>query len=373
MDTYLSHEASFRRILVQASRSYEIIVGRDLLKDCGHWIRQIASPCVAVIVADDTVDGLYGDRVAASVEKEGIRALRYRFPHGEESKNPDRLFELLEFMAERSVTRTDLIIALGGGVTGDLTGFAASVYLRGTPFIQIPTTLLAAVDSSVGGKTAVNLKAGKNLAGTFNQPHLVLCDTDTLKTLPEQEFACGMAEVIKYGVLSDPALFRLLEQEDARDHLDSIICRCVSIKKDLVMEDEFDTGLRQLLNLGHTLAHAIEKYSGFCISHGQAVAMGLAAVARCAWASGLAKEDCSGRIEAVLGKYGLPVRCDYPVDRLCQAILKDKKRSGGTINLVIPQRIGDTCLHRIEVERLVEFYSSDVRKEEKDSKKGLTK
>ncbi len=349
--------ASARIVTVSASRTYDVIVGQNLLADAGRYLRRVVSPASAVIVADNCVAPLYSHIVAASLEAEGIRVLPYVFPQGEASKNPNELFRLLEFLAENAVTRTDLIIALGGGVTGDLTGFAASIYLRGTAFVQIPTSLLAAVDSSVGGKTAVNLEAGKNLAGSFFQPHLVLCDTDTLATLPSREFACGMAEVIKYGVLSDAALFQLLEQEDARNHLDSVISRCVAIKKDLVMADEFDTGSRQLLNLGHTLGHAVEKYSHFQISHGQAVAIGLSAVARCAYAAGLTKEDCAGRIESVLTRYGLPVHCDYPIRELCQIILKDKKRTGETIRLAIPRRIGDTFLYSMPVNGLEEFFS----------------
>lgn len=356
MSTLLKSHVS-HTVTIDASRSYDVIIGQGLLPDTGSYIRQVASPAAAVIVADDTVAALYAQTVIASIEEAGIHTLLFSFPHGEESKNPQILFELLEFLAEHAITRTDLIVALGGGVTGDMAGFASSVYLRGLDFIQIPTTLLAAVDSSVGGKTAVNLTAGKNLAGSFHQPSLVLCDTDTLATLPEDEFASGMAEVIKYGILSDAELFSLLEHEDARDHLAEIIHRCVSIKKELVMADEFDTGSRQLLNLGHTLAHAIEKQSSFTINHGHAVAIGLTAIARCAYACGLSAEDSSQRIAALLIKYHLPISCDYSTEELCQIILKDKKRSGQTINLVIPRRIGDTYLQKIDIAQLEEFYS----------------
>ncbi len=345
------------KITVSASRQYDVIVARGLLARTAEYIRPILSPATAVIVSDDQVGPLYADTVAASLKGAGIRVLKFTFPHGETSKSAEVLFELLEFMAEHAVTRSDLIVALGGGVTGDLTGFAASIYLRGTPFIQIPTTLLAAVDSSVGGKTAVNLRAGKNLAGSFNQPRLVLCDIDTLATLPAHEFASGMAEVIKYGVLSDSQLFALLEHEDAHDHLEEIICRCVASKRDLVMADEFDTGSRQLLNLGHTLAHAIEKLSDFAIGHGHAVAIGLAAVARCAYTTGLAQEDMTDRICHVLRKYDLPISCSYSTKDLCHMILRDKKRSGQTITLVIPRRIGDTYLHKVDVNELEKFYS----------------
>lgn len=344
-------------IPVTASHCYDVVIGRGLLEHTGACVRCLGAPASAVLVSDDSVSALYGQTVAASLKKEGIRVLTYTFPHGEEAKSPQNLFALLEFMAENGVTRTDLIVALGGGVTGDLTGFAASIYLRGTPFIQLPTSLLAAVDSSVGGKTAVNLNAGKNLAGSFNQPALVLCDTRTLDTLPPEEFSSGMAEVIKYGVLSDPELFQLIETGDAHEHLDQIIRRCVTIKRNVVGADEFDTGSRQLLNLGHTLAHAVEKLSHFAVNHGHAVAIGLSAVARCAYAAGLAEEDITERLDAVLMKYGLPVSCEYPTDRLCQAILKDKKRSGQTINLAIPRKIGDTYLYKMNVEQLEDFYS----------------
>ena len=345
------------KITVSASRNYDVIVEHGLLAQTGDYVRQILSPSTAVIVSDDQVYGLYGATVADSLEKAGISVLSFTFPHGEASKNAHILFELLEFMAEHAVTRTDLIVALGGGVTGDMAGFAASIYLRGTPFIQIPTTLLAAVDSSVGGKTAVNLAAGKNLAGSFNQPRLVLCDVDTLSTLPAQEFASGMAEVIKYGGLSDAELFALLEQEDAHQHLEEIICRCVASKRDLVMADEFDTGARQFLNLGHTLAHAIEKLSDFAIGHGHAVAIGLAAVARCSYAAGFSSEDISPRICALLEKYHLPTTCEYSTKDLCQMILRDKKRTGNTIHVVMPRAIGDTYLHTMQVDQLEEFYS----------------
>lgn len=350
-------EEFLMKITISASRNYDVIVDRDLLSHTAEYVQPLLSPSTTVIVSDDRVGPLYGDVVASSFEHTGIRVLRFTFPHGESSKSAEVLFDLLEFMAENAVTRSDLIIALGGGVTGDLTGFAASIYLRGTPFIQIPTTLLAAVDSSVGGKTAVNLRAGKNLAGSFNQPLLVLCDINTLSTLPDHEFASGMAEVIKYGILSDAQLFTLLEQEDAHDHMEEIICRCVASKRDLVMADEFDTGARQLLNLGHTLAHAIEKLSDFSIGHGHAVAIGLAAVARCAYATGLADEDMTDRICHVLRKYDLPISCDYSTEDLCHMILRDKKRSGQTINLVIPRHIGDTYLHKMDVDRLLDFYS----------------
>ncbi len=346
------------RIPIHASRSYDVVVGEDLLKDAGRYILQAVSPSAAVIVSDDLVYPLYGQTVEASLRKEGISVLSWTFPHGEDSKNASTLFSLLEFLAEKGLTRSDLIVALGGGVTGDMAGFAASIYLRGIPYVQIPTSLLAAVDSSVGGKTAIDLNAGKNLAGSFYQPRLVLCDIRTLDTLPDQEFSCGMAEVIKYGVLCDPELFALVENGEARLYLNDIIRRCVSIKRDLVMQDEYDTGSRQLLNLGHTLGHAVEKLSGYAVSHGSAVGIGMVAIARCAYAAGLTDADCSERIASALASYGLPTSCPYPAAELCQVILRDKKRSGDAINLVIPRAIGNTCLHRMKVDKLEAFFQN---------------
>ena len=346
-----------RSITVIASHSYEVIVGENLLRDAGSYVCRVVSPATAVIVSDDNVAPLYARIVADSLEKEGVATLLWTFPHGEDSKNASTLFELLEFMAEQGVTRSDLIIALGGGVTGDMAGFAASIYLRGIPYIQIPTSLLAAVDSSVGGKTAVDLNAGKNLAGTFYQPRLVLCDIRTLDTLPDSEFSCGMAEVIKYGVLCDPELFALVKKGEARRHLDFIIQRCVSIKRDLVKKDEYDTGSRQLLNLGHTIGHAVERLSHYAVSHGNAVGVGMVAIAKCAYAAGFSTSDCSDDIAAALGAYDLPVSCPYSAQELCEVIRRDKKRSGHTINLVIPRQIGDTYLQKMDIDQLEAFFS----------------
>jgi 3-dehydroquinate synthase len=270
------------------------------------------------------------------------------------------LIDILEYLASHQFTRSDLIVALGGGVTGDMAGFAAATYMRGIPFIQIPTTLLAAIDSSVGGKTAVNLNAGKNLAGAFNQPNLVICDYETLFSLNEEEFSAGIAEAVKYGVLTDEKLFHILKSPDVKDHLEWIIKRCVMIKRDLVMADEFDTGSRQFLNLGHTLAHAIEKQSQYTISHGHAVAIGLVVIARAAYHYGLTDIDCSETIKEALQLYHLETECPYPIHDLCQIILNDKKRTGMTITLVIPKKIGECILYKMPIEEIENFFSKGV-------------
>jgi len=262
----------------------------------------------------------------------------------------------LEFFTASRLTRADLVIALGGGVAGDLAGFAAAVYQRGVRFIQMPTTLLAAVDASVGGKTAVNLRAGKNLAGAYLQPEIVLCDTDCLKTLPEAERQTGLAEAIKYGVLRDPALFGLLSGGGiASTDMPEIIEACVRHKSAYVEKDEKDNGDRQFLNLGHTIGHAVEKCSDFAVPHGRAVAAGMAMIARAGERLGLTEPGTSAEIEGALLNNGLPVTADYGTAELLAAALSDKKREGEEITLVVPRRIGACFLHAVPVGALGEI------------------
>lgn len=247
-----------KKIEVTASRNYTVHIGSGILPELGPLLRAQVPGERVCIVTDDTVQALYGAQAEASLTQAGFAVCTFAFPHGEQSKCAATYLKLLNFLAEQHLTRTDAIVALGGGVPGDLAGFAAATYLRGIAFAQVPTTLLAAVDSSVGGKTAIDLDAGKNLAGAFWQPCLVLCDYDTLQTLPEEIFADGCAEVIKYGVLGDEALFAHLEQYGLAFDRERVITRCVEMKRDVVAADEFDNGQRQLLNLGHTLGHAVE-------------------------------------------------------------------------------------------------------------------
>ncbi|MDD6503238.1 MAG: 3-dehydroquinate synthase, partial [Oscillospiraceae bacterium] len=241
-----------------------------------------------------------------------------------------------------------------GGVTGDVSGFAAATYQRGISYIQIPTTLLAAVDSSVGGKTAIDLPAGKNLAGAFYQPGLVLCDYDTLNTLPEEVFTDGCAEVIKYGVIWDADFFEQLKSP-IRPQIESVIARCVEIKRDVVQQDEFDTGIRGLLNFGHTIGHAVEKCSAYAVSHGSAVAIGMALMTKAAYLAGRCDEDCVDSVYAMLRQYGLPTRTEFAPDDLLAAMLSDKKRSGSKISLIVPERIGKCDIVKLPVEEMKAF------------------
>jgi len=341
-------------VTVNASRSYAIHIGSGLLPSLPGEIQKLGKVEKVCIVSDSNVFPLYGEDCVRALDRAGFSVGTYVFPAGEASKNGFTYLKLLNRLAELKLTRSDLIVALGGGVVGDLAGFAAATYLRGIRFIQIPTTLLAAVDSSVGGKTAIDLPSGKNLAGAFYQPSLVLCDTDTLHTLPKEVFTDGCAEVIKYGVLYDPQLFAHLEEKGLSFDRETVITRCVELKRDVVAEDEFDTGARMKLNLGHTIGHGVEAKSNFAVSHGRAVAIGMAIVSR---ASGCPDSD---RIQSILKKFGLPAETDYSAEDLFAYTLSDKKRSGGTVNLILPRAIGSCDIVPTPVENLESFIQAGL-------------
>ncbi|MBE6716369.1 MAG: 3-dehydroquinate synthase [Ruminococcaceae bacterium] len=343
-----------KKVKISASSEYEVLIERGLLKKAGELIKQTAKGSTAVIVSETNVFPLYGEYLKESLEKEGYTVLSFVFPAGEESKNTNTLIDLWEFLAENLVTRSDVLIALGGGVTGDITGFAAATYLRGIKYIGIPTTLLAMVDSSVGGKTAVDLKGGKNLAGAFYQPSLVICDPDTLTSLPDNIFSDGMAEVIKYGMINLPEFLDTLEE--GTDIID-IIETCVKTKRDIVAVDEKDTGLRQLLNFGHTPAHGIEILSEFTVSHGCAVAIGMMIMTKSAIKAGLCKKEALITLEKLLKKYSLPTENVFSPKEIASRAMNDKKRTGKDITLVIPEERGKCSLRKIPVSEFEEFIS----------------
>ena len=320
------------------SGRYEVKIGSRLLDSLGSEVSACTGARRCVLVSGENVFPLYGDAALKSLRNAGLETYPLVFPAGEATKCLQRYGELLNFLAEKKLTRTDCVIALGGGVTGDLAGFAASTFQRGIAFVQVPTTLLAAVDSSVGGKTAVNLSAGKNQVGTFYQPSLVLCDTDTLDTLPVRERNAGFAEVIKYGILSDEPLFHALETGCI--DISEVIERCVRCKAEIVAEDEHDLGKRRLLNLGHTFAHAIENRSGYMLLHGEAVAVGTAMICRAAVSKGLLRQEDCARILSLLKAYGLPVETGFPAEELYDTLLLDKKFSGGMLHLIVPHAVG---------------------------------
>lgn len=342
-------------VTISASKKYDIHIGRNLLPTIGAEAKKLGKAEKVCIVSDTTVFPLYGSAAKDSLWKAGFTVSSFVFPAGEESKNGYTYLELLNYLAQQKLTRSDLIVALGGGVVGDLAGFAAASYLRGIRFIQVPTTLLAAVDSSVGGKTAIDLPAGKNLAGAFCQPSLVLCDIDTLDTLPDTVFQDGCAEVIKYGVLYDPMLFSHLEEKGLDFDREAVITRCIQLKRDVVMEDEFDTGARMKLNLGHTIGHGVEAKSNFSVSHGRAVSIGMAIICRSAVKRNLCSEADAVRILSLLETFGLPIRTHYCAEDLYHFTLSDKKRSGSRVSLIIPHSIGDCAIVSTPVGTLKSF------------------
>jgi len=357
-------------VTIEASKTYDILIGRGLLDACGEKLGAVLPKVQKVmLVGDDTTMGLYGDRAQASLTGAGYAVTRFVFPHGEENKNLSTFADLLEAMASAGLTRSDCAVALGGGVVGDLTGFAAASFLRGIAVVQIPTTVLAAVDSSVGGKTAVDLTAGKNLAGAFHQPSLVLCDPDTFATLPPEIFADGCAEVIKYGFISDKALLARLAATDgarlqAGDGIEEILADCVRDKGIFVKADERDTGVRQLLNLGHTLGHGIEAASRFTISHGSAVAIGMHLVTAGAVRRNLCPPETLSLLDDLLTRYHLPKDCPYDAETLYRAALSDKKRAGSKITLVLPTETGRSDLFPMPMED-AKVFIEDCMKDKK--------
>jgi len=339
-----------KTISVTASHNYDVIIGNNLLAQLGAYTKNVLKKtCKIAIISESNVFPIYGKTAEESLMNTGFTVVSFVFPAGESSKNANTYLEILNFLAENHLTRSDAVIALGGGVTGDMTGFAAATYLRGIAYIQIPTTLLAMVDSSVGGKTAIDLPIGKNLVGAFYQPRLVLCDLNALDTLPQSVFCDGCAEVIKYGVLYDADLFAHLREKGLAFDRELVISRCVELKRNVVVQDEFDKGERQKLNLGHTIGHGIEAQSNFTITHGQAVAIGMSIVAKAGC------KDIYDELTAVIKKFNLPTKTDFTACQLYTSALSDKKRAGGTVNLIIPNAIGDCSIVPTPVEKLEAF------------------
>ncbi|MDO5100036.1 MAG: 3-dehydroquinate synthase [Eubacteriales bacterium] len=340
-----------QRIKIRASRAYEVCIAAGLRHHLGGLLREQLGGSVVMLVSDETVYSLYGQEITDILENTGYTVHHFIVPVGEESKNIDNYCRLVEEMAKQRLSRSDIVLALGGGVVGDLTGFAASSYLRGLRFVQLPTTVLAMVDSSVGGKTAVNLAAGKNLMGAFYQPHLVVIDPTVLATLPQEMIADGCAEIIKYAILREPKLLAAVEhcfaqgyQPSLTKETEELIAACVRIKQDFVAADEFDIGARQQLNFGHTIGHAIEGAGDFTLRHGQAVAIGMRMMTKLAVAEGSCAPDCLTQLEQACHALGLPTETQLTVDELLPYMIADKKRSGSDITLVWPQYSGSCYL-----------------------------
>lgn len=350
-----------RCVEVRAGRPYEVFIGRGLMDAAGGMIVEaLGGTRMAAILTDDTVDALYGARVEQALSESGLRTCRFAMPHGEAHKTLATWETMLAFLSEQGMTRTGAVVALGGGVPGDVAGFAAASYQRGVDLVQIPTTLLAMIDSSVGGKTGVDLGGLKNQVGAFHQPRLVLIDPEALSTLPAATLSDGAAEAVKYGVLGDTELFERLSRGRWTEDAEWVIERCVAHKAALVAADELDRGSRQLLNLGHTLGHAIEKCSGFRFSHGQAVAVGMIYAARIARSMGLCGPEVEADIAAALAAGGLPLSAPYGAAELAAAAMADKKRAGGEITLVLPRAIGRCELRRVPAAELEELTRAAV-------------
>ncbi|MDO4545494.1 MAG: 3-dehydroquinate synthase [Bacillota bacterium] len=381
------------KIRIAASKPYDVLMSPGLLAAAGTHIKYAlglkGDPTTGkvenrriCIVTDSTVEPLYAmenQGLWASLATTGFAVCKYVFPGGERHKTMATVEGLLDFLTSHNFSRSDLLLALGGGITGDVTGFAAAVYLRGIDYVQVPTSLLAVVDSSVGGKTGVNLKAGKNLAGAFWQPSLVLFDPNVLATLSDELKLDGIAEAIKAGLIAEPRIIDAVENELASgaqgvgygkpnssgqqripadaNFLTALAASAVEVKRRIVEEDERDEGRRQLLNFGHTIAHAIERCSDYSISHGHAVAMGMAIVATAADRLGLTEEPCGPKIIGLLKRFGFPLDCPYSPAQLAAAALQDKKIREDRITLVVPVVIGMCILKTIPVSQLEQFIS----------------
>lgn len=340
-----------KRFSVTTSRPYDILVGENLLPQVGALIGEQLAPCKVSLITDSRVNGIYAQVVMTSLMENGFQVSKIVFPEGEHSKNITTYKNVLEALSEENLSRSDLIVALGGGVVGDLSGFAAATYLRGIRYIQVPTTYLAAVDSSVGGKTGINLLTGKNLAGAFWQPSMVICDYRTFDTLEDAERLNGAAEAIKSGMIMEA---NLIDHVLARDY-EHVIGRCVSIKKSIVEADERDTGMRQLLNFGHTIGHSLEKLSAYKIPHGHAVARGMVVESRAAFRMGLTDFDASPFLTETLQAKGFDLRIPYSREELLKYALNDKKISGDNIAMVVPEVIGKCRLQKIPLSELGHF------------------
>jgi len=329
---------------------YDIHIGEGLLNEVGKYLTSYAGK-KAFVISDTKVAPLYGEIVLAALGGADITATLTAVPEGEGSKSPEMLLYLYGKMAETGLSRQDVVLALGGGVVGDLAGFAAATYMRGVDFVQLPTTLLAQVDSSVGGKVAIDLPQGKNMAGTFYNPKLVLADISTLDTLEPRQWSAGMAEVIKYGCIRDQELFWQIVKGKEQQDITALVARCIAIKQEYVAADPYDQGIRAQLNFGHTLGHAIESALGYDgILHGEGVAIGMAAAARLSETMALAPTGTAQAIEDLLLHYGLPVKAPEADRKVVAAALQLDKKGAG--RLVLLKEIGEAMVKQVEADVL---------------------
>jgi len=340
-----------KRIEVKTGRPYDVLVGRGLIGQTGQIVAQLQAYNRCVLVSDSNIYPIYGKQTADCLVKTGMKVFPFVFPAGERSKTLHTTKQLYQFLNESQITRGDLIVALGGGVCGDLAGFAAATYLRGIDFVQIPTTLLAQIDSSVGGKTGVNLEQGKNLVGAFYQPRVVICDPDLLESLPEACFIDGLGELLKYALIHDAELFETLLTNGGTQNVEQNIISCIECKRDIVEQDEFEAGRRMVLNFGHTIGHAIEQITGYqSVSHGRAVAIGMRYAAMIGESLGVTPQGTTKQIIKAAQKLGLPTATEQSADALFAALLSDKKRIGQSIRFVLLCKIGEAVIQDIDLD-----------------------
>ena len=341
-----------RKITVDASKTYDVIIEKGLIDRVGEYAKGVGIKGKACIISDSNVAPLYMERVKNSLLESGLLVCEYVFEPGEKSKTAETFIDILNFLAENHISRKDTLFALGGGVVGDITGFCAATYMRGIKFVQIPTSLLSAVDSSVGGKTGIDLKSGKNLAGAFYQPEIVLFDPDVLHTLTEEYFADGMAEVIKYAIIRGRGIEKLI-LEDTQKNLEEIITRCIEIKRDVVNEDEFEGGVRKILNFGHTAGHAIEAEGGYTLSHGRCVAIGMHIVTKAWEKRGLCEAGTCDVLEKMLKLFNLDTKCPYTPQVIVERAKNDKKADNMEVSLIVPAKVGECEVRKISMDEFL--------------------
>ena len=343
-----------KEVFIKTDKSYKVLIENGLLDFAGKLLKQIKAPCKAIIVSDKTVSNLYANRLINSLKANGYAPLLFVFDDGEKSKNLITVNKIYNFLYENNVKRSDIIISLGGGVCGDIAGFCASTYLRSIDYIHIPTSLLAQIDSSIGGKTGVNLNYSKNLIGTFYQPKMVIIDPNLLHSLNKRFFYDGMAEAIKYACIKSDKLFYSLLNMDYK--IEDVIFECVNIKGDIVALDEKDKSVRMLLNFGHTIGHALEKiYNYNKLSHGEAVAIGMAMITKISEKLGLTKAGVYNNLEKILKLYNLNVYDDVSISEIFNSSINDKKNLGNDINLVLIKDIGKGFIYKVNENKFLKF------------------
>lgn len=346
-----------KKLTVNVNDAYDILIEKGLINKTGELVKSVLDCNKITLISDDNVYALYGEKVKTQLEEQGYQVFTYIFKAGESSKKTATVIDMVEFMADKQLTRSDGVVALGGGVCGDMAGFASAIYLRGIKFVQIPTSLLAQVDSSVGGKTAVDLPQGKNLCGAFHQPCLVIIDPNVLDTLSDHFFNDGMGEVVKYGCIKSKILFERLEKENPKDFIEDLIYECVDIKRVIVENDEKEMGERALLNFGHTCGHAIEKLWNFeTVSHGEAVAIGMVMISQAGENAGLTEKGTADRIINILSKMNMKIKDAHSTEEIVKAMSADKKRTNKGIKLVMLKEIGESFIKPVTMEETAKLF-----------------